>query len=101
MATKLPRLAITLTVEARAALERLSEVSGVAASSFVASLVQDSIPVLLATADAIEIAKKSPAKAASAMNAAMVAGVTEVVQAQLELDGAVKKRKQLRRRPSK
>lgn len=100
MPTKKPRLAITLSVESRAALERFSRVSGIAASAFVAGLVEDAIPVINATTDAIEIARKSPAKAAAAMNSAVVTGVTQVVQAQLELDAAVKERK-LHRRPRK
>lgn len=101
MTTKLPRLAITLSVESRAALERFSQATGIAASAFVAGLVHDAIPVILATADAIELAKKSPARAAAAMNAAMVGGVTQVVQAQLELEAASKKPKRLRKRPTK
>jgi len=50
------------------------------------------------TAQAIVQARKSPKAAAATMNAAMVQGVKEVVQAQLDLDSSVKRRR-IRRRP--
>lgn len=101
MPTTKPRLNVTLSPESRVALERFSQVTGMASSSFIAKLVHDAIPVINATADAIEIAKRSPAKAAALMNQAVVGGITEVVQAQLELDQRTRIGKKLRKRPAR
>lgn len=100
MPTTKPRLNITLSPESRLALEKFSTVTGMAASSFVAAMVHDAIPVILATADAIELAKRSPSKAAAAMNQVVSHGITNVVQAQLELDERTRT-KRLRKRPTR
>lgn len=100
MPTAKPRLAITLSPESRLALEKFSQVTGMAASAFVATMVHDSIPVILATAEAIELAKRSPAKAAAAMNQMVTSGITQVVQAQLDLDQR-SRTKRLRKRPTR
>jgi hypothetical protein len=94
-----PRLAISLTLESRAALERLTKVSGIAASQFVASMVHDAIPIIEATANALEIAKTSPRKAGELMNTQFISSVSKISQAKLELDETVNKK--LRKRPVK
>jgi hypothetical protein len=101
MATTKPRMSITLTPEARAALERLSVVSGIAASSYISGLVHDAIPVINATADALALAKKQPQRAAEIMNEQLVRVVGLAAQGKLELEEAVEKRKRMRRRPRK
>lgn len=94
-----PRLAISLTVESRAALERLTQASGIAASQYIASLVHESIPVIEATANALEIAKRSPKQAADILNSEFIRGVTKASQAKLELDERINKK--MRKRPVK
>lgn len=98
MPSQKPRLAITLSPESRDALARLSKVAGISASGFVASMVHDSIPVIIATAEALEQARKSPVKAAQVMNEAAVRGVAELVQAKLQLEAAVKRPRVRRKR---
>lgn len=100
MATDKPRLSVTLTPESRAALERLSEASGVAASQFISTLVHDSIPLIDATAKAFQIARTQPQKAAELLGAELVRAQILAAQGKLELDQAVSRRK-LRKRPSR
>lgn len=102
MPTKKPRLAITLTPESRDALERLTEVSGIAASQFISQLVHDAVPMLQGMTRSFEIAKKSPQRAAEIMSEMLGGVAVEVAQHQLAFDAAVKKKKRkLRRRPVK
>jgi len=99
MPTDKSRLSVTLTPEARAALERLSQASGLAASQFISSLVHDSIPVIDATAKAFEMARTQPEKAAQLLSAELVRAQVMIAQGKLELDQAVARPK-LRRRPT-
>lgn len=103
MPTKKTRLAVTLTPESRAALERLHEASGIAASQFVAQVVHDSVPVFDAMATAFVAAKKSPARAAEVMRELLGKAHMDVAQYQLALDEAIARRprRKLRRRPVK
>jgi hypothetical protein len=100
MATTKPRLSVTLSPESRAALERLTAVSGVAASQFISGLVHDAIPIIEATAKALEVAKSQPQKAADVLNEQLVRTLAKATQGQLELDQAIQERK-LRKRPRK
>jgi hypothetical protein len=98
-----PRLAITLSPESRAALERLTQTSGIASSQFVAQLIHDSIPLLNSMSAAFAEAKKSPIRAAEIMRDALGGAHIDVAQHQLELDAYIgkKKKRKLRRRPVK
>jgi uncharacterized protein (DUF1778 family) len=96
-----PRLAITLTPESREALRRFTAATGLSASGFVTSLLHDAIPAIIATAEAIEFAKKSPVRSAQVMRDMTGKLLHEVVQAQLDLDQEVKKkRKRIRKSPA-
>jgi hypothetical protein len=96
--SRINRLAVTLTPDSRAALERLSEASGIAASQFVAKLVHDSIPVLEAMTRAFAVAKENPGKAVDAMGAALEKAMVEAAQMHLSLSRDTPGKK-LRRRP--
>jgi hypothetical protein len=100
MATTKPRLCVTLSPESRAALERFSQVTGVAASQFISGLVHDAIPVIDATTEALRLAKSQPQRAADILNSQLVRTVAAAAQQQLELDDAIKQRK-MRKRPRK
>lgn len=63
------RLNITLTPEVLAALSELSEVSGIAAASFVSTLMSDALPVVQAMIKAFQEARKAPLRAADTMDA--------------------------------
>lgn len=102
MPTKKPRLAVTLTPESRAALERLTKASGIASSQFIAQIVHDAIPVIDAMAVAFAEAKRSPVRAAEVMRDALGQAHLHAAQEQLRLDVEIqKKKRKLRRRPSK
>lgn len=94
------RLSITLSPESRAALERFSQVTGVAASQYISSLIHDAIPVIEATVKAIEAAKRTPQKAADILNEELVRVVGVAAQHQLALDEQIREKK-LRKRPRK
>lgn len=93
------RMALTLSPEVHAALDRFSAVTGVAASSYIASMVEDALPVIEATTRALEAAKRNPQQAADILNETLVATVAKAAQGQLELDEAIKDRKRRRRSP--
>lgn len=95
-----PRMAITVTPETRAVLERLSESSGIAASQFVASVLHNAIPMFESLARAFEIAKKNPQAAVDAMGEALEASMVQAAQMHLDLSKKPAQKK-LRRRPQK
>lgn len=102
MPTQKPRLAITLTPETREALERLTQVSGIASSQFVSQMLHDAIPMIDAMTRSFEAAKKSPHRAAEIMQELLTEAQVEVAQHQLAFDAAAKKKKRkLRKRPKR
>lgn len=98
MPTKNPRISVTLTPEARDALDALSVAAGVSASSFIGGLVHDAIPIIEATTRAIAAARTQPQKAADILNEQVVRANLMVAQEQLELAEAIKVRKMRRKR---
>lgn len=98
MATKLPRISVSLSPEAKAALDALSVAAGVSASSFVGGLIQDAIPMIEASARAIAAARTQPQKAADILNEQVVKANMLLAQQQLELDEVIKVRKMRRKR---
>jgi len=100
MATIKPRLSVTLSPESRAALERFSEASGIAASQFITGIVHDSIPVIDAMTESFRIARSQPERAAELMTQQLLRAATLAAQAKLELD-EVKTAPKPRRRPVK
>lgn len=79
------RLNVTLSTDVMRALTELSEASGIAASSFVATVMNDSLPVIEAMTQAFRHAKKAPQTAAETMNEAMLSTVHQAIQASLAL----------------
>lgn len=100
MATIKPRLSVTLSPESRAALERFSEASGIAASQFITGIVHDAIPVIEAMTESFRIARSQPERAAELMTAQLLRATTMAAQVKLELDDAATAPKP-RRRPVK
>lgn len=98
MPTKNPRISVTLSPEAKVALDALSEAAGVSASSFIGGLVHDAIPVIEATTRAIAAARTQPQKAADILNEQVVRANVLLAQQQLELADAIKTRKMRRKR---
>ena len=94
------RLNVSLSPESRAALERFSEASGIAASQFITGMVHDAIPVIDAMAESFRIARSQPERAADLMTAQLLRASSLAAQAKLEFDGSPSTRKP-RRRPVK
>lgn len=94
------RLNVSLTPESRAALERFSQVTGIAASQLIRSVMHDAIPVIDAMTQALAVVKTSPQKAADLMSEQLLNASVKAAQGKLELDEAVKEKK-LRRRPQR
>lgn len=99
MPTKNPRIYVTLTPESREALERFSEISGVASSQFIRSIIHDSVPVIEAMTKAYAAARTAPQRAVSIMESEFVRTMAHAAQAQLELEEH--KVMKLRKRPRK
>lgn len=100
MPTKKPRVYVTLSPEAHHALTRFADVSGVAASQFIRSIVDDSIPVIEAMTKAYEMAKKAPTEAVKVMESELVRAMSRSAQMHLEMRSTVQQ-KPPRRRPRK
>ena len=100
MPTKKARLQVTLSPEARAALERFSQVSGVASSQFITKMVDDALPLIESMTRAFETAKKAPQQAADIMREATHTAMARAAQETLAFDAHVKRRR-LRKRPTK
>lgn len=88
MATSRPRLTISLAPEVRAVLYRLTEVSGIPASQYIAHLLEDTVPLIEATVKALEKAKKSPEAALGIMARELERTVSIGLEAQYELQKA-------------
>lgn len=90
MANIKPRISVSLSDDAKAALDRFTSTTGIASSQFVGQLIDGAIPVIDATTEAFRIARSSPQAAAAHMsevlNRAMIAGAQE----KLELEAAAK-----------
>lgn len=95
---KRDRLAVTLTPESKAALDRLQASGGMAAASFVSVIVHESIPAIEALAHTFENAKKSPREALEKMRDVAASVLVNSAQASLDLDDAVRPRRKIRRR---
>lgn len=88
-----------MSPESRAALERFSQATGIAASQLVRSLMHDSIPVIDAMTSALAIAKTAPEKAAQLMTEQLLSATAKASHARLDLEEAVSEK--MRRRPRK
>ena len=94
------RLNVSLTPESRAALERFSASTGIAAAQLIRSIMHDAIPIIDAMTQAMSIAKTAPQEAADLMTSQLLSATAKATQASLDLDEASKEPK-LRRRPAK
>lgn len=102
MPTKLPRISVSLSTESKAALDRLSEASGIASSMFISQILDNAIPMVEAMTRAFLEAKKSPLRAAEIMQEAMTDAHVELAQHSLALDSAItKKKRKMRKRPTR
>lgn len=91
------RIALTVSPEVHAALSKLTDATGVAAASYVASLLQDALPVIEATVRAVEVAKRAPREAAAMMDSELGKAIVMAGQASLDLHDATRPRRKVRR----
>jgi hypothetical protein len=91
-------MAITVSATARASLERLSKVSGIAASQFVSKIVDDAVPIFDAMAGAFEVAKTNPRGAIESFEGVARDALVQAAQINMDLHDA-KPKKRLRKRP--
>lgn len=87
-----------MSPESRAALERFSESTGIAASQLIRSIMHDAVPVIDAMTEAMSLAKNAPQQAADLMTSQLLSVTARASQANLELQEVAADRK-LRRRP--
>lgn len=79
------RIALTVSDELRAALNRLNDATGVAASSFITEIIESSIPMINGISEAAEAAKAEPAKALRIMQKSMFEALHDISETQMEL----------------
>lgn len=102
MPTKLPRISVSVSAESKAALDRLSEASGIASSMFISQIIDNAMPMIETMTRAFSEAKKSPLRAAEIMQEAMTDAHVELAQQSLALDSAItKKKRKMRKRPTR
>ena len=99
MATSSTRMSVSLSPESRAALERFSQATGIAASQLVRSIMHDAVPVIDAMTAALALAKSAPEKAAELMTEQLLSSTAKAAQARLDLEDAVADK--MRKRPRK
>ena len=95
MPSRKPRLNLTIEPETKAALDRLAEASGIAATSWANQLLNDAVPVMDAMAEAFSVVKSSPKKSAGIMHDLLRGAMAKGAQASLEL---TEERSKLRKR---
>jgi len=87
------RMGLTLSPEAFAALDRFTEVTGYAASSFCAQVIEDSLPVVEAMTQAFIKARTSPVQAAKIMDSEFVRTLAHAAQTKLAFEDSARQRK--------
>lgn len=85
MPTKKPRMNLTIEPETKAALDRLAEASGIAATSWANQFLNDSVPIMDSMSEAFSVVKSNPQKASNIMRDLMQGAMVKGAQASLEL----------------
>lgn len=79
------RFTLSISPELKHALDELNAATGVAAASFVGQIIENSIPVFLALAEAARKANEEPAKALQIMHKSMLEAIHGANETQMEL----------------
>lgn len=99
MPTKKPRMGISLPPEVHKAYMELSEVSGMAASTFAAQVLSEALPMVRQLTAAFKVAQDSPAKAAAELENMMAAALVQTTQQSIDFQENIKPK--LRKSPRK
>ena len=89
MSTKVPRIAVTLSPEARRLVEEVATLTKRSHSSIVSELLDAALPALQAVRDALRVIKDQPHEAQRLMARVTNQALVDVAQAQLDLDTAI------------
>ena len=89
MPTKVPRIAVTLSPEARKLVEEVAELTDRSHSAIVSELLDSALPALQAVRDAMRVIKQQPHEAQRLMARVTNQALVEVAQASLDLDAAI------------
>ena len=98
MPTKNPRMYITLTPELDKALRELRKVSGTSASSFVATILTEAVPMINAVSESFRLVKQGVRAPLEPMKEALNRGMMEAAQISLDLNKPLKTKKLRRAR---
>lgn len=86
------RVAVTFTPETLSALDELSARLGRPKAALVSELVDQTLPALLTTLEALRVMQKQPREAQRLVQEFVVESVAKLGQARLELDAVIDKR---------
>lgn len=89
MPTKVPRVAVTLTPEARKLVEEVGALTNRSHSAIVSELLDAALPALQAVRDALRVIADQPREAQRLMERVTNQALVDVAQAQLDLDAAI------------
>lgn len=84
-----PRVQVTLSPEAMAALDDLANLSGQSKSSLISELVDIALPAMSVTLDALRVVHRQPEEARKLLSEFAHQQTAHLAQAQLDLDAAV------------
>lgn len=84
-----PRMQVTPSETAYRLLKRISELSGQAPATITRELLDEAVPAMEVTIQALELVKGRPQEAQAALARFAAESINKLTQAQLELDKAI------------
>lgn len=93
-----PRIQLTLAPEVMAVLSQISEATGTGKATLVAELMQEALPMLQATLEAIKHVKDAPREAQAILTRSATEATAKLAQAQLELDDLLMQKPKVKRK---
>ncbi len=92
MAAARPRMHVTPSESAYRLLAELSKLTGQAPATIVRELLDEMVPAIETTLEAVRMVQTRPLQAQAAMHRLATAAVRDLSQAQLDLDTAMRKK---------
>ena len=96
-----PRLQLTLSPEVMAALEEISELTGMGKATVVSDLMSEMLPMLHGNIEALRLVKEAPREAQALMARKANEAVMKLTQAQMEFDDLLSAKPATKRRKRK
>lgn len=88
-----PRMHVTPSETVYRLLQAISKATGTPPATLVRELLDEAVPALETTLEAIRLVKNRPAEAQAAMARLSAMAINQLTQAQLDLDTALKKKR--------